>query len=50
MELTQLAGGAPLQTPVPADVEALVMEHLMPILRRLATLEQTPDEPAARPG
>ena len=44
--IAELAGGAPLITPVPADVEALVMERLQPILRRLATLEQTPEEPA----
>ena len=45
--LAELAGGAPLQTPVPADVDALVMERLQPILRRLAALEQTPvEEPA----
>ena len=43
--IAELAGGAPLQTPVPADVEALVMERLQPILRRLANLEQTPEEP-----
>ena len=47
--IAELAGGAPLQTPVPADVEAHEMERLQPILRRLATLEQTPDEPAAVP-
>ena len=47
--IAELAGGAPLQTPVPADVEALVMERLKPILRRLATLEQTPaEEPPPR--
>jgi hypothetical protein len=46
--LAELAGGAPLQTPVPADVETLVMERLQPILRRLAALEQAPaaEEPA----
>ena len=45
--LAELAGGAPLQTPVPADVDALVMERLQPILRRLAALEQAPaEEPA----
>jgi hypothetical protein len=46
--IAELAGGAPLQTPVPADVDALVMERLQPILRRLAALEQTPaaEEPA----
>jgi len=45
--IAELAGGAPLQTPVPADVEALVMERLQPILRRLATLEHAPaEEPA----
>jgi hypothetical protein len=43
--IAELAGGAPIQTPVPADVEALVMERLKPILRRLAALEQLPDEP-----
>jgi hypothetical protein len=43
--IAELAGGAPLQTPVPADVEALVMERLKPILSRLARLEQTPEEP-----
>jgi len=45
--IAELAGGAPLQTPVPADVETLVMERLKPILARLATLDQTPDEPTA---
>ena len=44
--IAELAGGAPLTTPVPPDVEALVMERLQPILRRLAILEQTPEEPA----
>jgi len=43
--VAELAGGAPMQSPVPADVEALVMERLQPILRRLAALERTPDEP-----
>jgi hypothetical protein len=43
--IAELAGGAPLQSPVPADVEALVMDRLKPILRRLAALEQSPDEP-----
>jgi hypothetical protein len=43
--IAELAGGAPIQTQVPADVEGLVMERLKPILRRLAALEQTPDEP-----
>jgi hypothetical protein len=43
--ITELAGGAPIQTPVPADVEALVMDRLKPILRRLAALEHTPNEP-----
>ena len=44
--IAELAGGAPLVTPIPADVEALVMGRLEPILRRPAALEQTPDEPA----
>ena len=43
--VAELAGGAPMQTPVPPDVEALVMERLQPILRRLAALERTRDEP-----
>ncbi len=43
--IAELAGGAPLQPPVPADVEALVMERLQPILRRLAALEQAPEQP-----
>lgn len=43
--IAELAGGAPLQAPVSADVEALVMDRLKPILRRLAALEQTPAEP-----
>jgi hypothetical protein len=43
--IAELAGGAPLQSPVPADVEALVMERLQPILRRLSALEQLPDAP-----
>ena len=42
--IAELAGGAPLQTPVPADIELLVMERLKPILRRLAALEQAPAE------
>ena len=45
--IAELAGGAPLQTPVPADVDALMMERLQPILRRLAALEQTPAEESA---
>jgi hypothetical protein len=43
--IAELAGGAPIQTPVPADIEALVMDRLKPILRRLAELEQTPGQP-----
>ena len=43
--IAELAGGAPLLTPIPADVEAMVMERLEPILRRLATLEHAPEEP-----
>jgi hypothetical protein len=44
--IAELAGGAPLLTPIPADVEALVMERLKPILIRLAALEQSSEEPA----
>ncbi|MEI6607990.1 MAG: hypothetical protein WCP35_22030, partial [Verrucomicrobiota bacterium] len=36
-----MADGAP----IPADVGALVMVRLKPILGRLARLEQTPEEP-----
>jgi hypothetical protein len=42
--IAELAGGAPIQTPVPADIEALVMDRLKPILRRLVELEQTPEQ------
>ena len=41
----ELTLGEPLQTLCPADVEALVMDRLQPILRRLAALEQLPDAP-----
>jgi hypothetical protein len=44
--IAELAGGAPLQPPVPADVEELVMARLNPILRRLAALEGPPADPA----
>jgi len=47
--IAELAGGAPMQTPVPPDVEAMVMERLQPILRRLAALERTTDEPERPP-
>jgi hypothetical protein len=47
--MTELADGAPLQAPVPADVEALVMERLKPILRRLAELEQSPQQAQQTP-
>jgi len=47
--IAELAGGAPLVTPIPADIEALVMDRLKPILSRLARLEQTPEESAPIP-
>ena len=47
--IAELAGGAPLQAPIPADIESLVMERLQPILCHLATLTHTPDEPATIP-
>ncbi len=40
--LAELAGGAPVQAPVPADVERLLTERLQPILNRLAALERLP--------
>ena len=51
--LTELAGGAPVHAPVPADVDRLLTERLQPILNRLAALERLPDtapepEPPAR--
>lgn len=46
--VAELAGGAPIQAPVPADVEELVMTRLKPILARLATLEHSPP-PTERP-
>jgi hypothetical protein len=44
--IAELAGGTPIKTTLPPDLEELVMERLKPILRRLATLDQTPEEPA----
>ena len=44
--VAELAGGATLPTPVPADVEALVSARLAPVLARLAALENRgPAEP-----
>ena len=39
--VTELAGGAELPAPVPADLEALLTERLQPIIRRLAALEHS---------
>ncbi len=47
--IAELAGGAPLQIPIPAGIEPLVMERLQPILLRLATLTQAPGEPTTAP-
>ena len=47
--IAELVGGAPIQTPVPADVEAMVMERLKPILRRLSALEHAPTDPPPTP-
>ena len=47
--IAELAGGAPLQTRIPADMELVVMERLKPILARLATLDPTPETPATPP-
>ena len=40
--IAEIAGGAPVQAPVPADVERLLTERLQPILNRLAALERQP--------
>lgn len=42
--IAELADGVPIQVPVSADVESLLMDRLQPILRRLASLERLPDE------
>ncbi|MEI6915846.1 MAG: hypothetical protein WCL39_11990, partial [Armatimonadota bacterium] len=47
--IAELADGAPIQTSLPPELEEVVMERLKPILARLATLEQTPEVPAAPP-
>lgn len=39
--VAELAGGAELPAPVPADLEALLTERLQPIIRRLAALEHS---------
>ena len=44
--IAELAGGDPLDIILPVDVKDAVTEHLTPILRHLATLLQTPEEPA----
>ena len=49
--IAEIGGGAPVQAPVPADVERLLTERLQPILNRLAALERMPatdPEPPAR--
>ena len=43
--IAELAGGYPLDSILPDDMKDAVMEHLTPILRRLATLPQTQQEP-----
>lgn len=39
--VAELAGGAELPAPMPADIEALLTERLQPIIRRLAALEHS---------
>jgi len=45
--IAELADGAPIQTSLPPEFEELVMERLKPILGHLATLDKTPEVPAA---
>ena len=45
VRIAELAGGAPLQAPIPANVEALMMERLKPMLSHLSTLEKVPEVP-----
>ena len=45
--IAELADGAPIQTSLPPELEELVMERLKPILGHLATLDKTPEVPAA---
>ncbi len=40
--VAEIGGGAPVQPPVPADVERIMTERLGPILNRLAALERLP--------
>ena len=43
--IAEIGGGAPVQAPVPADVDRLLTERLQPILNRLAELERLPAAP-----
>ena len=43
--IAEIGGGAPVQAPVPADIDRLLTERLQPILSRLAALERLPAAP-----
>lgn len=47
--IAELAGGDSLDIILPDDMKEAVMERLTPILRRLATLDQTAEGPVAIP-
>ena len=46
--VAELAGGAAFQSPLPADLDEIVMERLRPVLQRLAALDR-PVPAAASP-
>lgn len=46
--VAELAGGASFQSPLPADLDEIVMERLQPILQRLAALDR-PSSTASAP-
>jgi len=46
--VAELAGGASFQSPLPADLNEIVMERLQPILQRLAALDR-PNSTAPAP-
>jgi len=44
-KIAELAGGAPILPSIAEQLDEMVMARLTPILRRLAAMEQVPDEP-----
>ena len=48
--IAEIGGGAPVQAPVPADIDRLLTERLQPILNRLAALERPPAPEPEQPA